>query len=106
MREITFEQGNTKGVMRINGKLIYLKVNNKENLAQLISQYESKGAKIVYGNSWIQIDIFSQNKEVKLGNHEFNVDEKTNEEVEEIFAELYMVQFTKLNFKVSEKKIA
>lgn len=102
MREITFEQGITKGIMRIMGKDIFLKINNPQNLAQVISQYEAKGAKITHGLGWIKVDIFNQDKDVTIGNNTFNVNEKTPEEIEKILADFFLIQYAKANFKVKE----
>lgn len=103
MKEIEFEQtnlkGNIKGVMRIIGKLVYLQVNNQEQLNQITFQLEKKGAKIIQGRGWVQIDMFNNNQFVKINNKEFDVNETTDEEVEGILFEFFMKQYVQMGFK-------
>jgi len=97
MKEIIYSQshptlGELKGVLRIIGKILFFKFNNKEQSATVISQLQSRGAKIQVGKEWIMVDMFTSK--------EFNPQTTTDEEVEGILFDFYYNQFTKLKFKV------
>jgi len=108
MREIHFKQkhpqlGEINGVMRVIGKLIYLKFNSNQYSQQVLTQLASKGAKIQIGRDWIQVDMFFEQERVKLGNIEFNIKEKTDVEMELILSSFYIEQYKKAGMEVSEK---
>ena len=111
MKQINYSQknpslGNLKGILRIIGKTLYFKFNNNQHANQVIENLKSKGAVIEHSkNGWIYVDMFKDKTMVKLGNKEFDVEEKSNEDVEQILYEFYMIQFTKANFKCEGKMI-
>ena len=105
MKEMIYTQshptlGELKGVLRIIGKVLFYKFNNKEQSATVISQLESRGAKIQIGKEWIMVDMFAGRDLVKLGTKEFNPQATPDEEVECILFDFYYNQFTKMKFKV------
>ena len=105
MREMIYTQshptlGELKGVLRIVGKILFYKFNNKEQSMQIISQLQSRGAKIQTGKEWIMVDMFADRDLVKLGSKEFNPQTTSPEEVEGILFDFYYNQFTKMKFKV------
>lgn len=107
MKEIRFNKqapaGEIKGILRIIGKIIYIKVNNWQYASQLIANLEAKGAKIDKSSrfGWIKIDMFKDNTLVKLGEEEFDVTEKLDEEIEQILADFYVQQYVKAGFNVN-----
>ena len=105
MRELIYTQthptlGNLKGVLRIIGKLLFFKFNTSEQSMQVISQLKSKGALIETSKDWIKVNMFYNQDIVKLGGLEFNISEKSEEEVEKILFDFYYNQFIKAKFKV------
>jgi hypothetical protein len=105
MKEMIYTQshptlGELKGVLRIVGKILFYKFNNKEQAATVISQLQSRGAKIQVGKEWIMVDMFVDRDLVKLGSKEFNPQTTSEEEVEGILFDFYYNQFTKMKFKV------
>lgn len=107
-KEIIFEQRNPKlglikGVLRIVGRIIFLKFNNLKYSKDLISQMKLRGAKVVQGRNWIRVDMFHNKENVKLGNNEFNVKEKSDDEMELILYNFYLNQYIKSGFKIISK---
>ena len=92
--------GELKGVLRIIGKVLFFKFNNKEQAASVISQLQSRGAKIEIGKEWIMVDMFYKQDLVKIGGKEFNPQTTSAEEIEKILFDFYYNQYTKFKFKV------
>jgi hypothetical protein len=101
MKQFIYKNDKVKGVIRIIGKLLYFKVNNLQYSSQVISQLESKGAKIRVSprSSWIEANIFGDNKIVKISGKEIDLDNITNEEIEDFLYKFYLIQYTKAGFK-------
>jgi len=111
MKELLFEKldsqaGQIKGILRVNGRIVYMKINSNQYTAQMISQLESKGAIINQGSgrNWIRINIFpyekiKDNSLVKIGGKEFDLNETSNEEVENLLIQFFTNQYTKAGFK-------
>ena len=69
---------------------------------QMIEQMKTKGAKIIRGNGWYRINLFPNQTLVKLGNVEFNVQETSDEKLEEILFNFYYDNYLKAKFVVKE----
>ena len=105
MKQIIYKQLNPKfgkitGVLRIRGKLLYFKFNNNQYAQQMVAQLQSKGAVIKIGKGWIEVSMFHNQEMIKLGEKEFDVTEKSDEEMEEILYDFYVAQFKKAKFEV------
>jgi len=105
MKQIIYKQvnpqhGKITGDLRIRGKLLYFKFNNNQYAQQMITQLQNKGAVIKIGKSWIEVSMFHNQEIVKLGEKEFDVTEKSDEEMEEILYDFYTTQFKKAKFEV------
>ncbi len=109
MKELIFSQqnpqfGKVKIVIRIFGRLLYFKFNNNQYSQQIISQIKSKGAKVVIGKEWIQINIFEGQEVIKLGEKEIVVNETSDEEYEVILSDFYKFQYAKFKFILESEK--
>lgn len=106
MKRLICTQNNPQyGKLSINirflGKIIFMKFNDTNPQAnQMISQMKKKGAEITEASGWYRIDIFNENKFVKLGEEEFNVTEKTDEEIEQILLDFYYKNYSMAKFSV------
>ncbi len=110
MKQINYEQknekvGDCKGILRIKDKLLYFKFNNNQYAQQMVAQMQERGAIITPGRGWIRVNIFGVIENVKLGNIEFNPQEKSEEEVELILYDFYLDHFTKAGFKCVGKDL-
>ena len=111
MKEFKFsKQGTPMGdvnvFMRIIGRIIYFKFNQSQYAQQVIQQMRNKGAIINVGRhgEWVRCNIFS-NPEltlVKLGNREINLEEDTDEIVENKLAVFYTGMYSKSGFSLDE----
>lgn len=92
--------GEVTGLLRIKGKLLFFKFNNHEYARQIMAEMQKKGAIITSGgsNRWIRVNIFGAIEEVKLGGIQFNVKEKSEDEVQDILTDFYMLNYTKAGF--------
>ena len=110
MKEIRFTQnsaqGKINGILRIHEKILYLKCNNNQYSAQMISQMKSKGADIIERSGWIRIDLFKDREgAVKLGEFEFDLNNNSYEEIENILTKFYVLQYTKAKFQVTWREV-
>jgi len=110
MKEIKFKQNSAQGlidgILRIHGKILYLKCNNNQYSAQMINQMKSMGADIQNGLGWIRIDIFKDREgAIKLGEFEFDLNINSYEEIENILTKFYVLQYTKAKFEVIWKEV-
>ena len=99
MKQIRFIQsspmGKVDGLMRVVGKDIFLKIKNTQHLDAILKQLEKKGAKIGKGRNWVRIDIFGDNKLVKLGEYEIDLEKDSEKSVEEKISKFYFEQYKK-----------
>lgn len=106
MRTIKFIQssqmGMIDGLIRFVGRDIYIKVKNAQYLNQMITQLKNKGAKVIESKSWIKIDIFGDNQTAKLGEYIIDLEEDTNEQIEDKLCKFYAEQYKKGGFVVQE----
>ena len=106
MKTIKFIQstqmGMIDGLIRFIGRDIYLKIKNAQYLESSINQLKAKGAKVEQSKSWVKIDIFRDNQFVKLGEEEIDLEEDTNEEIENKLCRFYTQQYKKGGFVVQE----
>jgi hypothetical protein len=110
MKQINFSQkgtpqGDINGIMRISGKLLYLKLNNNQYAQQFLAQMQQKGAIITLGRGWARINIFGVHDWVKLGDIEFNPQEKKDEEMEEILLRFYLQKYKEAKFELTWKEV-
>lgn len=97
--------GNVKVKIRIKGKIIFFKFNQSEIANQIMAKMQKAGAIITPGKGWIKVNIFGENKEIKLGTDEFNVNDKTDSEIEKILGNFYIINYTKTGFTCENKNI-
>lgn len=110
MIQINFEKkgtgaGDVKGILRIDGKILFFKYNDNQYAQQAMAQMQSKGAIITPGRGWIRVNMFGVHEEVKLGGHVFNPQTISNEEVEIILRDFYIENYSKSGFICEVKKI-
>jgi len=110
MIQINFEKkgtgaGDVQGILRIQGKILFYKFNDNQYAQQTITQMQAKGAIITMGRGWIMVNIFGQLTDIKLGNQEFNVQDKTDQEMEFILRDFYAENYVKSGFKIEVKEI-
>lgn len=105
MKEIIYEkdspQGKLKGILRVIKEDLYFKVSNNDYARQIVDQLKAKGAVIQESTrGWIKVNMFyGKNTTVfKLGDREFDLEDVTDEEIENILAEFYTFNFTKAGF--------
>ena len=104
MIELKFRQNNSqlgevKLIMRIIGKVMYIKTNNEQYSEQMLQQLSSRGAKIMRGRGWLRINMFSdENELVKLGNKEFNHKIDPEEHIEKIIADFFTQKYIEAGF--------
>jgi len=109
MRELKCTQHNSQyGILniwiRIIGQDIFLRFNqNNPQKNQMIEQLRQKGAEIIESENWIKVNIFRDNPYVRLGEVEFDVNDKSDEEVEQILANFFKMKYEQAKFKVEVK---
>ncbi len=104
MKQLKFNKkdptmGDVSGILRVDGKILYFKFNQSEPAQNMIATTKAKGAIVTEGRKWIRINIFAENKEVILNKEQFNVDEKTDDEVEDILIRFYGEKYTQAGFE-------
>lgn len=110
MKQITFEKddpsmGSISGILRIKGKICYFKYEQSAQAQAMMERLQASGAIITPGRKWIRVNLFGENKDVKLGNEEFNVDDKTEEEIEDILNKFFGEKYVQAGFIVDFKEI-
>jgi len=104
MKQLKFNKkdpnmGDVSGILRIDGKILYFKFNQSEQAQAIITSTKARGAIVTEGRKWIRINIFAENKEVILNKEQFNVDDKTDNEVEDILLRFYSEKYTQAGFE-------
>lgn len=111
MKQITFSKdndanfGDVKGIVRIDGKILYFQFNNHQVAQNMMSQMQAKGAIITTGRKWIRVNMFGQLTDVKIGNYEFDVSKTSSGEVEEILKNFYMEKYIEAGFKCEQGEV-
>ena len=110
MIQINFEKtgtgaGDVKGILRIDGKILFFKYSNNQYAQQAMAQMQAKGAIITPGRGWIRVNMFGQHEEVKMGNKTFNAQTISDEEVEPILRDFYIENYAKSGFKCEVKDV-
>jgi hypothetical protein len=104
MKQIRFIQntsnGMVDGLLRVIGKNIFIKIKNKVYLEKMLNELIKKGAKTQTAKDWVKIDIFGENKLVKLGISEIDLENESEQEIESKLATFYMEQYKKGGFLV------
>jgi hypothetical protein len=71
--------------MRILGRKIYLKTADNPQARQMMEKLRQGGASVIEGTKgWVEIDMFANNTNVRLGGKEFDTAEMRDEEIEVI----------------------
>jgi len=97
--------GMIKGVLRIKGREVYLRQKDKNpQVEYMIQQLRGNGAEILKGEKWIKIDMFKQTTLCKLGEKEFDVDDCSEEEIEQTLFDFFKSKYEQAKFKVDEIK--
>lgn len=104
MKELKFKKdtqlGKIEVALRIIKYKLYFKFNNSQYAQQAISQYKSKGVKIRHSNNWIEVDIFGDNEEAKIGAYNFDLKNDSIEKIETQLRDFYLTQYIKSGFKL------
>jgi len=110
VKEITFEQknpqmGQVKGILRIIGKDLFIKVNTYKYGKQLIDKFKTAGCKVEESKDWIKVDLFYTHKSIILAGTTLDSEEELPEELENKLYNFYMLQYAKAGMKVEGKSI-
>ena len=104
MKEIRFKkasgQGNVDGICRISGKMIYFKYNDSNQARMVIEEFRKKGIKIKESRLWLQVDLLGENDSIKLGDSYIDIQEDSDEEIENKLFKFYKFQYEKLGFYI------
>ncbi len=90
--------GDIEGLMRIDKKICFFKYNQSDQAQAMMQNLQAKGAIIAPGRKWIRVNLFGENKEVKLGDEQFNIDEKSNNEVSDILIKFFAEKYAQAGF--------
>lgn len=106
MKELIFKkltgQGIADGVLRVIGRFLFFKYTDSAQTRQVIENFRSKGVGIWEGKGWIKVDLIGDNEVFRLGEHEYIVNEISEEAMENVFFNFYMEQYKKMGFYVKE----
>jgi hypothetical protein len=87
--------------MRIIGRKIYLKTSTSEPARQMIDKLREGGAQIFEGTKgWIEIDMFVLSSCVRLGGKEFDIEEISVEELENILFNFYTSKYREAHYEI------
>lgn len=104
MRELKFIKETQLGKiivnLRIIKNLLYFKYNETQYAKQVISQFKAKGVKIREGKNWIEVDLFGDNKEAKIGEYLIDLETDSQEKIEKNLEDFYLTQYIKSGFKL------
>lgn len=109
-KEIIFKQNNPqmgklRGVLRIVGRDLFIKVNSHQYSKQLIDRFKSAGASVEESRNWIKVDLFKIQPNIILGGVTLDVEEENDEQIEKKLYDFYMLQYAKAGMKVEGKEI-
>ena len=88
-KEIIARNPQTTAVYRFIGRIVYMKMNNLEYAQPLIDKIVQKGGKVETNKGWIRADIIGDNKIVRFGQYEINVDTQSETEIQNMFVEFF-----------------
>ena len=104
MKELSFAQntqmGIVRGILRILGKVIFIKVNNRQYLDVMMKQMREKGALIEEKADWLMIDFIRDNQIVKLGDELIDLESDKKEEIEQKIYNFYFKQYKSMGWFV------
>ena len=92
--------GEVKIVLRIVRHLLYFKYSHSDYAEQAIKQFRAKGIRFRKSPNWLEVDIFGDNKVVKIGDEEIDLEEDKDEAIEKKLSDFYVVQYVKSGFKM------
>ena len=103
MKQLKFSKddpsmGKIDGLMRVDKKILYFKYNQSQQAQAMMQSLQAKGAIITPGRSWIRVNLFGENKEVNLGNEQFNVDDKSDDEISNILIKFFAEKYAQAGF--------
>lgn len=91
--------------MRFFEKYIFIKSNNSQQRTQVIDQLKSGGAEVIENDSgWVRVDMIKDHERVRLGGQEFNPQEKSWEELEQIMVDFFSNKYEEAKFIVNRIK--
>jgi len=94
-------QGDIDFRLAFQGKYIAVKGKSNPTAHQFIQQYQSKGAKVIEKRDGYVVNIFPDGKTVfKLGSVEIDLEEDSEEVVENKLCQFYIDTFSKAGFEV------
>ena len=108
MRELTCTQqtaqyGLVLITLRFHNREMFMKFSkNNPTVNRMIEQMKMRGASIIQGNGWYRINLFPNQTLVKLGAVEFNVQETSDEDLEDILFNFYYDNYLRAKFIVKE----
>lgn len=100
MREIKAANAQTTAIYRFDRKDIYIKVSNLAMAQKLIQQVIEKGGKVEQGRSWMKVNIFGDNKLIKLGATIIDLELTSEQDVEERLFDFFQGFLKQAGFKV------
>jgi len=104
-KEIKAVNDKTTAVYRFIGKNVFLKCNNMQYAAQLIAQIQSKGGSVKQGRNWLQCDLIGEHSVANLGTSIIDVDQDSDDTIENKFCEFFKATLEKAQFKVEVNEI-
>lgn len=99
------KMGEVKGLLRIEGKLLYYQFSNSDMAQTMLAKMQSGGAIITTGRKWMRVNIFGEHEEVKLGGRTFNPKETPEDQIEKILTEYFQVQYARAGFELTTEKL-
>lgn len=108
MKQLNFNKkdpkmGDISGILRVDGKTCFFKFKDSQHSQTMIAKMQTKGAIITPGRKWIKVNLFGENKEVILGREQFNIDDKTDSELENILFNFFSEKYTQAGFECTIK---
>lgn len=108
MKQLNFSKkdpkmGDISGILRVDKRICFFKFQDSQQAQAMINNMQTKGAIITPGRKWIRVNLFGNNKEVILGREQFNVDDKTDEEMEKILFTFFCEKYTQAGFDCKTK---
>ena len=97
-------QGLTFVVYRFMGKEIFIKKQgNNPNIQKVKEQMIQKGADVQEAKNWIKINFIKDQKMIVMAGQEFDIEDKTDQDIENFLADFYEKEFKKGGYQVERK---
>lgn len=104
MKELIFTKpspvGEVRVILRIVRHILYFKYNQSPYMDQAIKSFEAKGVKFRKSAGWLEVDIFNNVTVAKLRDYEVDLEEDSDEAIEEKLGDFYLAQYIKSGFKL------